>query len=162
MVNNWICIIWITMDERNILEHLKLQYKLFIVIFKLKYVRRVVKLALFRDCLNVCKTLIPLMSAVEAHNLAKNCTKYCLLEINSKKCAIIWGLVTIATWLIQSYPYPQCSPQILPCKAKHITHCLNWSVYVYVSGHYRYTNIFHKLLSEISTLNYVRTLLNSL
>ena len=45
MVNNLISIIWLSMDEHNIFEYLKLQYKLLNVIFKLKYGIIVLKFA---------------------------------------------------------------------------------------------------------------------
>ena len=63
----------------------------------------------FRNCLKACQTTIPLMFAVEAHNFAKNCTKQRLWKHKFKNCATTWRLVTIATWLILSNPYPQCS-----------------------------------------------------
>ena len=60
------------MDENNICEHLKLQYKLLNVIFKLKYGRIVLKCAFI---LRLSKSLSDHHTlnvfAVEAHNLAK-------------------------------------------------------------------------------------------
>ena len=50
-----------------------------------------------------------LIFAVEAQNLAQNCTRQRLLDNKFKKYAIICRLVTIATWLIKYYPCPQSS-----------------------------------------------------
>ena len=62
------------MDEHNICEHLKLQYKLLNVIFELNMEELCWNVHSFWDCLKVCKATIPLMFAVEAQIVAKNCT----------------------------------------------------------------------------------------
>ena len=45
LVDNWICVIWITVDHNNISEQLKIQYKLFNGMCKLKYGRIGLKFA---------------------------------------------------------------------------------------------------------------------
>ena len=50
------CVIWITMDEHNIFEHLKIRYKLVNMLFKLKCGRIVLK---FSFILGLLKFVTP-------------------------------------------------------------------------------------------------------
>ena len=75
LVDNWICVIWITVDHSNISEQLKIQYQLLNGMCKLKYGRIGLNWVSFRDCLKICKMLMHLMFTVEAPNLAQNCTR---------------------------------------------------------------------------------------
>ena len=77
--------------------------------FQLKYGKIVLKFAFISRLSKICEVPMHLIFAVEAHNLVKNCTKWYLIDNKFKKYANIWILVTIATWLIQGYPYPQSS-----------------------------------------------------
>ena len=52
------------------------------------------------------------------------------------------------------------SNQFWPCKAKSITQCFNLSVYVYVSGYYKYTDMHYKHYKCDISVKYVEKLIN--
>ena len=84
-----------------------IHYILLSVIFKLKYVRTLLNWLWFRECPKVCKTGKCLLFAIETPNAAISCPRQCPIENKFKKYVINWGLVIIATWFIQGFPYPQ-------------------------------------------------------
>ena len=147
LVDNWIRVIWITENWNNIFEQLKLQYKLLNGIFKLKYGKMCWNLLSFRYCLKACKVPMQLMFAVEAQNLARNCTMQCFIDSEFKKYASIWRLVTIATWLIQVYPYPQSSRFLHLTHFSHISPRTSLNILIWVC--------FYMSLGTANTLIYI-------
>ena len=132
VVDNWIHVIWKTQDKHNISEHIKIQYKLRNVIFEPKDGTIVLKcVCIFRlskslqdyHTLNVCS---------RSTQFGQKLRKVVLIRTQSKKCATTWRLVTIVTWLIQSYPYPQCSRFSRLTDCGHVTPWTSFSALIWV------------------------------
>ena len=71
--------------------YIVMQQTLFSVIYKLNYCELQPHLIIYKlkfcfnfECPKVCEVLMHLMYAIETQNLAKLCTKYCLIEISFK------------------------------------------------------------------------------
>ena len=120
------------------------------------------------ECPKVCKTLKHLMFAIEAPNSAKGCLKKWLIEIKFKWYFTTWRLITIATWFIQGYPYPQSSRFCHLTIFGHIRPRTSFflligvyvcmflcSIYIYI-----YTIMQQKLFSVIYKLKYCKVLMH--